>query len=433
MLVDLFKKYNKLKFVSDMYWTVFATIIVGVSALALQTLVGYSFTSSGLGVYSQVIAIYVILTSISGFGLEFSTLKHSAEYSSSVDELGTLYSMSQFMITLIGVLLVSIVYLLIYIFPSLFSSIEVATGLKYILPGVLFFSLNKNSNALVSGLRNLKLYSAVRGLRWILIMIMSLSVLFFKLELNFILVSYSFVELLIFIFFIIINFKYIKLKINLKWIKIHLKYGVNNVLSSIIAQISSNLIILISGYYLSKSETGVIAFMLTFASIFYIFSSSIQINFNPIFVKKWANNEISSIYIDLKKIFKFTLISVFPLFLVCIGAYYLYSNYFMVGEFKNSTSEFLILAIGTMFTYLLAWPSTILVMAGMLKENLIRVGLISLANIIISFFMIVSFGFYGGLIAFTSVSVISVFINNYIINYATKINLIEVLKNCLRD
>ena len=87
MFKNLFIKYFKNKFISDMLWTVIATILVGSSALIIQTIIGYSFKASGLGIYSQIIAIYVILTSICTFGMEFSSLKHAAEYSDNYSEL----------------------------------------------------------------------------------------------------------------------------------------------------------------------------------------------------------------------------------------------------------------------------------------------------------------------------------------------------------
>jgi O-antigen/teichoic acid export membrane protein len=430
LLIDILKKYYKNKFVNDFVWTVGATIIVGVSALILQTLVGNYFNTDGLGIYSQVIAIYVILTAIANFGVEVSTLKHTSEFSDSFFELCEIHSASQVLIFIVSSIIFVLLFVVVSFYPFIFSSIEVAVGIKYILPGMFFFSLNKNSNAFLLGLRNLKLYSICRGVRWISILILTFGVLILKLNFNYLLLVYSLVEFLLFLFYFFKNAKYTKLVYSLKWYKIHFNYGITNVTTSIISVLGSNLIILISGYYLTKSETGIIAFMLTFTSMFFILSSSVQINFSPIFAKKWANNDLVGIYSDLKKLFRFTTITAMPLFLLAVVLYVGYINLFLLTEFQNTTYQFVILALGAIFTYMLAWPSVMLGMAGKIKQDLVRTLIISVTSIILSFLLIIKFGLYGSLLSYTLISILSVFISNYIIDKSINIDLFKVVKKC---
>ena len=136
------------------------------------------------------------------------------------------------------------------------------------------------------------------------------------------------------------------------------------------------------------------------------------------------------IYSDLKKLFRFTTITAMPLFLLAVVLYVGYINLFLLTEFQNTTYQFVILALGAIFTYMLAWPSVMLGMAGKIKQDLVRTLIISVTSIILSFLLIIKFGLYGSLLSYTLISILSVFISNYIIDKSINIDLFKVVKKC---
>lgn len=423
----------KSKFVTDVVWSGAATLVVGGSALLLQTLIGVYYNSEGIGLYSQVLAYYLILTSLGNFGFEISILKHAAEFSKDENKLKDLYTSAQLLTIITALIVVLVAYLIIDYYPGVFSSEEVGNGLLYCLPGVFFFSVNKNSNIFNSGLRYIKSFSLVKVFRWISIASIVFYVLFTKTEFNYIFLAFSFVEFVLFCYFILAHWKYIFKITDYSWLKIHFKYGYTNVLSSMISVLSSNLLILISGYYLSKAETGVVSFIVTFTVIFSVISSSIQINFNPIFAKKWALNDLKGITENLKKIFKYNLLIFSPLLLFTFGLYYGYTSLFMPIDFLTTFQLFVVMALGACLNFTFCWPATMLNMAGEVHKNLLRIGLTFVCNIMVSFMCIKFYGINGVAISSLINSISAITITYLVIKKSLSINLTSIIYNSFKQ
>ena len=423
------KLHQRNKIIIDIIWSFLATIIVGVSALLIQTIIGVFFDVVSIGFYSQVIAFYAILTSLGNFGIENSVLKHAAEFSENKHKLKQIYTSALILTAIPSLLIVVITAIIITYKTSIFSSLEVANGLLYCLPGVFFFSLNKNSNIFDSGLRNIKAYSIIRISRWLMIIILLIYFITYNYNFTYVFLSFSIVEFLIFIYFLISHFYFLSKISDNKWFKIHFRYGYTNFLASVISIFSSNLLILISGYYLTKLELGIISFIMTFTISFIVLSSTIQINFNPIFAKKWATNEIQEINILIKKIFKNTLPLFIPVLFFGSIIYYVYVVVFMPVEFKSTFALFFIIFLGQGMFFLFSWPSTILFLAGYIKQNLIRNIILIILNVSMSFCFINLFGINGVVISSILISVSSIIITYYFIKKYLKLDIFNLIKS----
>ena len=424
------KLHQRNKILIDVIWSLLATIIVGVSALLIQTIIGVFFDVASIGLYSQVIAFYAILVSLGNFGIENSVLKHAAEFSENKHKLKQIYTSSIILTSISSLLIVVISAIILTYKSSVFSSLEVVNGLLYCLPGIFFFSLNKNSNIFDSGLRNIKAYSIVRISRWLMIVILLIYFITYNYNFTYVFLSFSIVEFIIFIYFLISHFYFLGKISDYNWFKIHFRYGYTNFLASVVSIFSSNLLILISGYYLTKLELGIISFIMAFTISFIVISSAIQINFNPIFAKKWVTNEIQEIKKLIKKIFKNILPLFIPaLFFVSI-IYYVYVVVFMPVEFKSTFALFFIILLGQGLYFLFSWPSTMLFLAGYIKQNLVRNIIIIILNVSVSFCLISLFGINGVAISSILISVSSIIITYYFIKKYLRLDIINLIKSC---
>jgi len=429
----LTKSFFQGKFAKDMIWSISATVIVGLSSLLIQTLIGAYYNAAAIGLYALIFAYYIFLTALANFGIEVSILKHVAEFSSDKEKLCSLYTSAQMLTIATSLIVVLLTYFTIVSYSIVFSSQDVANGLLYFLPAIVFFSLNKNSNNFDCGLRRIKLYSIVRAFRWSAIVSMVFCILFFDYEYNYIFMTFSLVELLILFYFIVSHWKYIIKVKDYSWFKVHFKYGYTTVLGSIIGVLTSHLLILISGYYLSKSETGIISFIVTFSIVFSLITSSIQINYNPIFAKEWARRNLDKINEDVRKIFKIILPASLPVLIGVIALYYCYTIFFMPIEFKATLGLFVVVAIGTGINLIFSWPAPMVIMSGKVYENLVRNGLIFTANILLSFTFIKFFGLNG--VAFVSLlfPLVSIYINFYIIKKYLGISILNIIIKSLKS
>ena len=290
-----------------------------------------------------------------------------------------------------------------------------ANYIIYCLPGVYFFSLNKNSNSFENGLRNIKKYSLTRIFRWLAIICSVGLILIFQLNFSFVFLAFVLTELVIFCYFLACHYRYFKMNENMNWYKVHFNYGYTNVLSSVSSILTSNLLILISGYYLSNNETSIVSFIVTFSYVFYIISSTIQINFNPVFAKNWSTKNLNLVMVAIGKIFTISIISFLPLLLFIFLVYYAYVNLFMPNEFQSSYGIFVIINLGYAFYFLFSWPATMLNMSGHVMENLARTLMSISITIILTLLLVHFYGVNGLAVSNLLSSISSVIITHYFI------------------
>ncbi len=437
MLKELFFKFIALfkqKFIKDTSWTLMATLIVGLSGLILQTIVGNKYAASGLGIYSQVIAFYTLFTLLTGFGIELSTIKHTAQYKDDKINLKAAFSTSQIIIFIFSTTISILLYLVSIKYPQIFSSKEVADGIRFICPGIVFFVLNRNSNSFLTGLRKMKLYAITRSLRWIMILMFSLVVIFFfQNNINYLLFSYSLAEFILFIYLLIINRRYYQLKVSMFWLKIHLVFGSKSILARLVRDFNSKLGIIIVGYFLGNASAGIFSFIVTFAQAILIFSSAIQQNFNPFFASNFANNRIDHIKLSIKKLLKFTIIAAIPVLIASIIGYYFYVHLFLSADFHNTIFLFGILSIGVVISFILSWTTTMLPMAGLLNQNLVRIVIGAIINLLI-ILILTKFFFIQGAVFATSISYIfDIILSMYFIKRFLKINVLNLASHAIKE
>ena len=429
-IIETFSK--KSKFTEDFFFILFASGLAGFSAIFIQSIIGGFSSTENIGIYAQVFTLYVFFTTISNFGIETSTLKHASVYPENLDYLKNVLSTSSILISLISFIIIAVLYFAAKFFPEIFSSVKVLEGFIYSLPAIFLFALNKNFSSFLSGLRIISIYSIIRSSRWLLILIFSFLLLWYNLDFKYFFLSFVLSELIIFCFFIVYLSKYLFLKLNFYWFKIHLKYGITNLTSLIFSILSSGVIIIISGYYLSEIHTSKVSFIVTFSSIFILISNSIQINFNPVFAKKWSENDNKGIQQYLNMIFTNTLRYSFLLYLFSLISYVIYCYLFMGNEFSDTIIIYAIFSLSTLITFIFSWPSVMLFLAGKIIQNLYRSIAVGSFNVLISFFSIKYLGFYGAAIAVLSNSIISLLITYSLIKYYLNINLYSNVSQCLK-
>lgn len=417
MLSNIYNQFIALfkqKFIKDTSWTLIATLIVGFSGLILQTLVGNKFDASGLGIYSQVVAIYTLFTLLAGFGIELSTIKHTAEYKGDKKSLKASFSTSQFILLLFSTITSTILYYISIKFPDLFSSKEVAEGIQFVCPGIVFFVLNRNSNSLLTGLRKMNIYALSRSLRWMMILVFSLIViLLYPKNINLLLLIYSLSEFLLFIFLLIITCRYYQFHFSKYWLKTHLNYGSKSILARLVRDFNHKLGILIVGYFTGNAATGIFSFIVTFAQAILIFSSAIQQNFNPFFATNFAKNRIGHIELSIKKLLKFTLTGAVPIYIFVVTGYYFYINLFLSADFHDTVLMFGILCIGIVTSFTLNWTVTMLPMAGLLNQNLVRILLGAVLHLLFLLIFTKLFSMQGAIVATSFSHIFNVVLSLY--------------------
>jgi O-antigen/teichoic acid export membrane protein len=243
-------------------------------------------------------------------------------------------------------------------------------------------------------------------MRWVLILSGIVFISIINGELNNIAFLFVFSEIILFLFLVIKCNPYWT-KPNWEWIRLHLSFGVKNIMAEFVSTLNTHFPILIIGYLSGNSAAGYFAYILFFARSILFIPGALQKNFNPVFTKYWYSGQLGEIKKRLYKVFKGCIISIIPAFLNLYVFFFIYTKYFMPTDYLDLSFILIILLVGVSTTYLFGPFSTLLIMAGELYSNLLRVALVAVTNLVLTVIFVLKFGYFGAAYAMS----ISLFID----------------------
>jgi O-antigen/teichoic acid export membrane protein len=411
------------KFTKDTFWLISSQIILIISGFLLNVIIGGKLGAENLGIFSQVISYYTILSTIFSLGLNNTIIQKIASAAQENNTENEILTSNLILTAIISVILTIASIALAYTFPNIFSSKELAEAIVIPFLSLPFFNLNKNFMAYYSGKRNQKMFSILRSTRWLLLIgFISISILVSS-NLSILLYAFIFTEGSVFIFNSILLRKQFNIKVNLHLMKSNFSFGFKSFSAELLSVFNDQLDILIIAYFLTNSEVGIYGFLIFFAKSLYIFPGILQQNLNPIISNYWVNNKISELQVQLNKIQRINILVVLSqTFLVLIA----YQTIIMLfkQEFQNSLVFLLIAISGTLPFALISWGGSMLVMTGKLKENTHRIFFILIFSSSTTFVLSYFFGLLGASIAVCLNSIITFLILKTFINKTLGLKLI---------
>ena len=418
------KDFFKRKFVSDSILTIVSHIFIGTSGLIVNSIIGIYYGVNGLGIFSQGISIYFILSIFANFGLETSAQKHSAQFCTNQSKLKKIFINSFYATLITSVITTAIFYLVLILFPQIFKTPEILSFVKLMCLATPLFAINKTMNAFNVGLRKINIYALIRTTRWILIVF---GILFYSkigLSITSIPKIFIFSELGLAIFLIFIN-KYYWSSIEVLELKLHLSFGIKNMLGNFSNELNLRAPIIIIGQILGDSQAGFFAYVISFARAVVLIPQAIQKTFNPIFTKNWYDQNHKQNEININKVFKHNLISIIPVFFMLYIFFIIYTSLFMDTKYLNLSPILLVLLIGMATTYLFGPFMTFFAMTGYLYINILRIIIPAIINIMLIFSLMNEYGNMGVAIAVSISMIFHLFFMDFLYKKYLKIHLFK--------
>lgn len=150
-------------------WNIVGLGLMGAAGVALNCVVVRIYGPAVLGIFNQVFAVFIVAGQLISGGLYFSTLQMTAVAPLENRPVARVWTAS----LLIGVVTAGLGCAGLWkILPSLgrwFQSPGVEEGLRWALPGLFFFALNKVGLAVVNGLSAMRGFAVIQTSRAILI------------------------------------------------------------------------------------------------------------------------------------------------------------------------------------------------------------------------------------------------------------------------
>ena len=149
----------------DLSWNYVSFLIMGISGILMNAIVAATMGVAALGVFNQIMAVYVLTSQVAVGGVHYSGLKHVAEYADDPEALGRISWSALFVVCLASVFAAICVYLASGTIGRIMDSPDTGEGIALASPGLIFFAINKVLLSILNGLRRMKAFSVGQGLR----------------------------------------------------------------------------------------------------------------------------------------------------------------------------------------------------------------------------------------------------------------------------
>lgn len=387
----------------DILWNYMSLGVLAVSGILINVIIAGVYGVATLGVFNQVYAVYIMTSQFAVGGVHFSVLKHMAEFADDVNKRNKIASSAIVLSMVLGVTTGAIVFSLKNIFGNLLESPEVAKGIAFVAPALVFFALNKVLMAVLNGLRRMKAFAFAQATRYLLLIsfvVISSVSNFPGYVLTATFVVSEFILLLILLILVRRYVSWVHWNQWGDWFIKHAVFGIKGFLSGILVEINTRVDVLMLGFFLSDKVVGIYSFAAILAEGFYQFLLIIRNNLNPILVKLILEERFDEIKYLVRKTQRILYPSMAALVLLVIALFPLaISALFGESDLILGWPVLAILATGIFISSGYVPFEGIMMQAGLPEYHTLLIISAVVSNIILNAILIPVFGMNGAAIA----------------------------------
>jgi len=249
------------KFGQDMLWNIASLGVLGVGGVLINAVIVRLQGTEALGVFNQVYALYIVLSQVAVLGLQASVLKEVSYHHDHLGHCADLTVAALLLVAAVSSTLAVMCGLLAEQIGDVLHSPDVAQGVRWVAPGLIFFALNKVLINVLNGLRRMRAYAVFSSLRFILLPTGVLLIGVLRLPAPLLALALSATETLLFVALLaFIQTRVIKLGLSkriINWFKPHLAFGLRGFLSGLLLELNTRVDVLMLGYFSTDLQVGV--------------------------------------------------------------------------------------------------------------------------------------------------------------------------------
>jgi O-antigen/teichoic acid export membrane protein len=336
------------KFTSDVLWNLGSLALLGASGVVINSIIAHYQSPASLGVFNQAFAFYIVLSQLAVGGMQFSIVKH-VSHTDDQYVIASVISSALVAITLSAVLVASAAFLLSHYIGIAFESQDVRLGIQFICPALVLFSVNKAFMNVLNGTRRMRAYAAFQALRYLLIILSLIGLVFAGFAGPHLAWCFFVSEL----FMAIALFKFIHKFIDFRiqhvdrsWILRHLSFGLRGFFGGILSDLNTRVDIILLGYFLSDARVGIYSFAAVFAEGFGQISYVVKQNLDPVIGRFTAANTIEQLKALMRRVAVVFVPSMFGVAIVSVLLFPLIARLFTDDRFAESWPIFAVLMAG---------------------------------------------------------------------------------------
>lgn len=286
------KKSNK--FSVDLIWNAGAFGMAALLGILVNFLIYKQAGDEYLGVFNQCYAAYILLSQLAVGGVHLSVQRFVPAYSGQTSELRNILS-SALLLSLSSSILLIVPAYFFSDFPGRWlRSEKVVQAFPLVLPGLLFFSLNKVLLAYLNGLREMKSFAVFQFLRFLFLLLFIVHCLYVLNKPINLAASLAWAEgvlfLCILLFFLPRHNIWPSSKGFSNWLRVQNNFGLKALLGNFLLDVNTRVDVFILGVFQADAVVGVYSYASSFAEGFLQITVLVRNNINPVLAKLSAKN-----------------------------------------------------------------------------------------------------------------------------------------------
>jgi O-antigen/teichoic acid export membrane protein len=279
------------KFRADVLWNFASIVVLGVSGIALNTLIASVYDAAALGVFNQVWAPYVLGSQLAVGGIDLSVLKEVAAGPKEREHVARTVVGALIPTLLLALLAATAFWLAAGLVGAFYESDAVATGVRWAAPGLFCFAVNKVLFGVVNGLRRMRAFALLQSARFLLMLAGFGIVVVADLGAPRVAFLFTFAEGVLLLLLAV----EVGLQVDWRrsagwraWIPRHVAYGAKSALSGVMAELNTRVDVIMLGRYLQDAPVGVYSFASMIAEGVFQLMVKLQNNYNPLIAEHVA-------------------------------------------------------------------------------------------------------------------------------------------------
>lgn len=284
MLKVLLTRFNQ-----DILWNLSSFGLMAVLGLVIQVIIMQVYDTAALGVFSQLYAIYLLLSQLAVGGVQLSVLSFVPRYNTQTQHQGMILSSSLVVVITLSLALISLALMGGELVNMLYSP-EVGQGYIFILPGLLFFSVNKVLNAAHNGNRRMVAFALFNLLRFVFMLLSLLGLIWWRVPAFALCALLSIAEATLCIVNVLYTMRFFSFnfsKRTMQWMRLHLRFGARALLGNFLLDVNTKVDILMLGMFTNNALIGLYAIAAQIFEGLMLLPAVFRNNINPVISKAY--------------------------------------------------------------------------------------------------------------------------------------------------
>ena len=389
------------KFAFDIGITFFASTLAMLVGFVITLLLGRYLGADDLGLYRMIYTIYGIAVMVVTIGTPAAIIKYVAQYKENKYKFNQIVSSGIITSLFLGIGFTIVFYFSSGIFAAIFNMPELSNLLKILSPVFPFALVNGVLLGLLNGIREMKKYAAATILQSILMVIITLTLIYFGFGAAGAVVGVVLSTAVSCMFLILISRSYFEITFHnyVLITKKILSFGAQIVGADAINMINYQADVILIGYFLTAKDVGYYAVAVGLSRLIWLIPQAVQKITYPATSEYWTKNNHISLQMMIDKSMKYTSFILLP---VGVGLGFFAKEIIILifgTEFIFAVLPVQILIVGTVIFGLVKAIGGSLSGIGRVDINLKVTGFGAMTNIVLNFLLIPTYGIAGAAIA----------------------------------